>query len=266
MTTPTIAIQLWSVREQLDADFDGTLERLRRIGFTHVEPFGFATRADEFASAFTRHGLTAATGHAPLVSTVENPFEDSLENPGLDGVLEAAQRLGISTLFDPFVAPERWESLGEITKTADALNSVAAQAAQYGIRVGYHNHNQEFHNSIDGRFALEVFADLLDPQVHLELDLYWAAAGGADLVSLIQRLGDRVTALHVKDGTLDPLPTLHTTPSDQVPAGHGHVALADSLDEASHAEFAIIEFDHYPGDLWHAITVGYEFLTARGLA
>ena len=52
----------------------------------------------------------------------------------------------------------------------------------------------------DGRHALEVFADQLDPDVMLEVDTYWAYAGGADVPALLGRLGDRVVALHVKDG------------------------------------------------------------------
>ena len=266
MTTPAISIQLWTVRDQLEADLDGTLEKLAAIGFTNVEAFGFVSRADELAAAFARHGLSSPTGHASLASATENPFDDSIKPPTAEEVFGAAQQLGMTTVFDPFVAPERWTSVEEITKTAEALNAAAAIAADHGITVGYHNHNQEFTNTIDGRFALEVFAELLDPAVRLELDLYWAAAGGADVVALLERLGDRVIALHVKDGTLDPLPTLEGVPTDQVPAGEGVVALTAALDAAPGVDFAIIEFDAYPGDIWQGVTTGYEFLAARGLS
>ena len=206
MTTPAISVQLWTVRDELTADLDGTLARLRDIGYTNVEAFGFVSRADELADAFARHGIASPTGHASLASGTENPFDSSIAVPTPDEVFAAAQKLGMTTVFDPFVAPDRWQSVEEITKTAEALNAAAATGAGYGISVGYHNHNQEFENKIDGRFPLEIFAELLDPAVSLELDLYWAAAGGADVVALLERLGDRVTALHVKDGTLEPSP------------------------------------------------------------
>jgi len=266
MTTPVISIQLWTVRTQLENDLDGTLARLSEIGFTNVEAFGFATRAEELAAAFARHGISSPTGHASLASAVENPFDSSIPAPTNDEVFAAATTLGMTTVIDPFVAPDRWESRDEIAKTAERLNAAAVTAATHGITVGYHNHNQELLNTIDGRFALEVFADLLDPAVVLELDLYWAAAGGADVVGLVERLGERLVALHVKDGTLDPAPSLGEVPSDQVPAGEGAVPLAAALDAATSARYAIIEFDEFSGDIWDGVAAGYRFLTARGLS
>lgn len=266
MTTPTISAQLWSVRDEIAADLDGALAKLRAIGFANVEAFDFVSRADLLADAFARHGIACPTAHASLASTTENPFDASITAPTTEQVFAAAATLGITTVFDPFVAPERWSSRAEIAATADALNAAAEMGAAHGIAVGYHNHNQEFDFTIDGRFALEVFAELLDPAVQLELDLYWATAGGADLVELLGSLGDRVTALHIKDGTLDPRPSLNSTPTDQVPAGEGVVALGAALDAASAAKFAIVEFDAYRGDIWHGMTTGFEFLAARGLA
>lgn len=266
MTTPAISVQLWTVRDELTADLDGTLARLSAIGYKNVEAFGFVTRADELSAAFARHGIAPPTGHASLASGTENPFDASIAVPAPEEVFAAAQKLGMTTVFDPFVAPDRWTSVEEITKTAEALNAAARTGADYGISVGYHNHNQEFETKLDGRFPLEIFAELLDPAVSLELDLYWASAGGADVVALIERLGDRVTALHVKDGTLEPLPSLGSIPTDQVPAGEGVVALAEALAAARDARYAIVEFDAYPGDIWHGVQVGYDFLAARGLA
>ena len=263
MTKPSISIQLWTVRTELESDPEGTLAHLSEIGFRNVEAFGFVDRADALAEAFARHGLSSPTGHASLTSDVENPFA-TLQAPSNEQVFAAAAKLGMTTVFDPFVAPERWESVEEITKTAELLNAAAVTAADHGITVGYHNHNMELLNSVDGTYALEVFAELLAPEVVLEVDLYWAAAGGADVVALVERLGDRVVALHVKDGTLEPTPTLGAVPTDQVPAGTGVVPLTAALEAATSARYAIVEFDAYPGDIWAGITTGFQFLEATG--
>ena len=98
-----------------------------------------------------------------------------------------------------------------------------------GLRVGYHNHDAELSSIIDGRPALEVFADLLDPTVALEVDLYWAAAGGQNPAELVGRLGDRVQAVHVKDGPMRPGISAAQLPTDQTPAGQGDVPLAAAL-------------------------------------
>ncbi len=68
------------------------------------------------------------------------------------------------------------------------------------MRVGYHNHWWEVERDFDGRHGLEVLADHLAPEVVLEVDTYWATVGGADVPALLGRLGDRVVALHIKDG------------------------------------------------------------------
>ena len=133
MTDPAISIQLWTVRDELTADLDGTLAKLSAIGFTNVEAFGFVSRADELAAAFARHGISSPTGHASLASGTENPFDSSIAVPTPDEVFAAAKKLGMTTVFDPFVAPDRWESVEEIAKTAEALNAAAAIGAGYGI-------------------------------------------------------------------------------------------------------------------------------------
>jgi len=266
MTKPTISVQLWSVRDDLTADVDSTLARIAALGFTTVEAFDFVGRVDELAASLKRNGLAAPTGHASLASEALNPFEpDAPKPPTNDEVFTAAKKLGMSIVIDPFVAPDRWTTRDDIAETARLLNAAAVDAAAHGITVGYHNHNQEFTTKVDGRFALEVFADLLDPSVVLEVDLYWATAGGADTVALLERLGERVIAVHVKDGTLDPAPTLSKKPTDQVPAGTGVVPLSAALDAATSAQYAIVEFDVFEGDLWAALATSREFLVARGL-
>jgi sugar phosphate isomerase/epimerase len=266
MSDPVISVQLWSVRDALAADVGATFDRLASIGFRHVEAFGFVDRVDEIAAALARTGISCPTGHASLASAVENPFDLSITRPTNAAVFAAANALGMTVVIDPFVAPDRWTTLADITATAELLNAAAVEAAPFGITVGYHNHNQEFHAKIDGRFALETFAELLDPSVVIELDLYWALSGGADVVGLLERLGDRVIALHVKDGSLSPLPTIGELPTDQLPAGEGVVPLAAALDAATNAKYAIVEFDHFEGDIWQGLTASRAFLTARGLA
>lgn len=266
MPEAAISIQLWTVRAELEMNVDSTLAQLASIGFANVEPFDFVHRARELSNAFAEHGLSAPTGHAPLVSVIENPFDPDIVAPGNEEVFAAAQILGMSTVIDPFVAPERWQTLEEISKTAELFNQAAAAAAKWGLTVGYHNHNQELLNQFDGKHALEVFADLLDPAVVLEIDLYWATAGGADTAALVSRLRDRVVAVHFKDGTLSPVPSLSSVPTDQVPAGRGVVPLDTALAAAVALRHVIVEFDAYDGDIWEAVSASYRYLADRGYA
>jgi sugar phosphate isomerase/epimerase len=240
----SFAVQLYSVRQALDSDTAGTLDRLAAIGFSLVEPFGFVERVDALEPALVQAGLTAPSGHAGLVSGDR------------EQIFDAAQRLGISTVIEPFVGPEHWRDHDAIARTADALNSAAQAAGARGLRVGYHNHQFELESSIDGRTGLEHFAGLLDPAVVLEVDTYWAATGGADPVALLQRLGEQVKFIHLKDGPA----TLDT--KAQVPAGQGSLPIFDIIDAASGLEVGIVEFDDYAGDLFDGLAASLAYLQA----
>jgi sugar phosphate isomerase/epimerase len=126
-------------------------------------------------------------------------------------------------------------------------------AADLGLRVGYHNHEFELATRIDGRHALEVFADRLDPNVVLEVDTWWAHVGGADVPALLERLGDRVVALHLKDG--DGSGGGHV----QVPLGQGVLPVREILDAAP-AALRVLELDDTAGDLFEAIRIGRDLL------
>ncbi|MBT2531217.1 sugar phosphate isomerase/epimerase [Arthrobacter sp. ISL-48] len=238
------SIQLYTVRKALEEDLPGTIQRLAEIGFTMVEPYRFVAKAAELKQALADNNLTAPSGHAPLLQ----------ENQ--DDIFAAAQQLGIGTVIDPHVPIERWSSLSDIKKTAEQLNAAAAKGAQYGVRVGYHNHWWEVESVIDGRTALEHLADNLDPAVVLELDTYWAAVGGQDPSELLARLGDRVKFIHIKDGPLSP------DPSRQTAVGDGKMAIWDVLDAAGSLEAGVIELDDFQGDMFEAVRDSYNYLSA----
>lgn len=266
--TPLASLQLYSVREHVEADLDATLARIAGLGLRCVEPFEVLSDPAGLASALGRHGLIAPTAHAPLLSTELRFGDRVVELPPREVFFAAARQVGVRILIDPFVAPDRWDDPAEVARTADLLNETAEAAASYGLTVGYHNHAHEFAHSFSGVTAYEYFASRLAPEVALEVDLYWAAVGGQDVPALLRRLGPRVRAVHVKDGPLaaaasaDPM---DPTSLGQLPAGQGDVPLAEAL-AASDADYAVLEFDAYAGDIWAALGEGVEFLSERGVA
>jgi sugar phosphate isomerase/epimerase len=266
MTDPAISLQLYTVNAALTEDLDGTAARLAAIGFRDVEAFDFVARAAELRAAFDRHGLRARTGHGFLLSdAITLPDGGRMPVPSRAETLAAAKELGIEVVIDPFLGPAEWASREGVEGIATRLGEAADEAAELGISVGYHNHDHELRSVIDGRPALEVLAELLDPRVRLEVDLYWATAAGVDAPALLQRLGDRVVAVHVKDGPMAGGRSTASVPTDQTPAGQGDVPLAAALDAATSARFAVIEFDGYPGDIFEAVAASHAWLAARGL-
>src|SRR5690349_1390820 len=146
------SIQLFTVRQALEADLDGTLADLAARGFTAAEPYDFVRRAEPLAASLAAHGIAAPTGHAFLASeSFVNPdgSGSTVPVPSPEVVFEAAKVLGMGTVIDPYTAPDRWTSLDQIEDTARLLNAAAEIGAAHGIRVGYHNHAHELEAQFD---------------------------------------------------------------------------------------------------------------------
>ncbi|WP_380170516.1 sugar phosphate isomerase/epimerase family protein [Kineococcus sp. DHX-1] len=237
------SVQLYSVRDAVQQDLSAAVARLAEIGLTQVEPYAFHTRTAEFKDAFAAAGVTAPSGHAPVIDA-ENPRE----------VFEAANALGITTVIDPFVPSERWQTADDVQRIAERVNELSALAHEYVLDFGYHNHHWELLNTVDGRPVLELFAEQLEPGVVLEVDTFWATVGGADTPALLRSLGDRVKFLHVKDGARS------TDTSLQQPAGRGEIDVPAILAAAPDA-LRVIEFDAYSGDVFEGIAASLAWLT-----
>ena len=246
MTSSNLSVQLYTVRESLSDDVPGTIKRLAEIGFTKVEPYNF-TAFEGLGEALRANGITAPTTHAHFLG----------EDPS--AVFSAARDLGVEIVIDPHVPAERWQSADSVAEIAAQLNDAAKKAAEYGLRVGYHNHAHELESVIDGTPALELLASQLDPAVALEVDTYWAAVGGVDPVQLLGRLGDRVVALHVKDGPVT------KTDKDQVAVGSGTLPIR-SIIEAAPFALRVIELDDSRDDRFTAVADSFAYLTSAGLA
>jgi len=242
MSQQDLSVQLYTVRNALAEDYDGTLERIAGYGYTQVEPFGFVNFLDGLRK-LGQHGLSAPTAHVGLVTGDQ------------DAIFAAATELGIQTVIEPHVPVDRWQTEDSIKQIADDLNAAATKAAGHGLSVGYHNHAFELESVFDGRHGLEILADHLAPEVGLEVDTYWAHAGGADVPALLRRLGERVVALHVKDGD----GSLDT--KKQVAVGSGSLPVWDYIAVAPDA-LRVVELDDSAGDLLEAVRDSRVYLTA----
>jgi sugar phosphate isomerase/epimerase len=220
----SLGIQLYSVRDDIGPDaLPGTLARLAALGFTHAEPYDILSDTEGLNAALDAAGLQADTAHSKITELDR------------DRVLDAAERLGIGTVIVPFVPPASIADRDGVLALADAINAVVSVAADRGIRIGYHNHDFEFAQKIGGRTAYDLLVDALDPAVVLEVDTYWAAFGGEDVVALLTGLGDRVRFLHVKEDGTNPFDVAEV------------VGLAGSL------ELPVVEVVVHEGDVFPLI-------------
>jgi len=238
-----LSVQLYSVRKAVADDLPAALDRLAGIGFAAVELYGFVDRAEEYAAALTAAGLTAPSGHAPVLQ-----YDDPRP------AFEAAKRVGVGTLIDPHHPREHWASADDVKAVAERMNRIAAAAAEHDLAFGYHNHEHELQADFDGVSGLELLEQHLDPAVVLEVDTFWVTVGGRSAPELLRRLGDRVRFVHVKDG-----PITRDT-ATQLPAGQGDVDVPAVLAAAPQA-MRVLEFDDYAGDPFDGLAESFRFVS-----
>jgi sugar phosphate isomerase/epimerase len=190
-TVNDLSIQLYSMREY--ADLDRQLAALAESGFKLVETVGgHLADARDTRAKLDAHGLKAPTGHVGMADLRSR----------LDWVAEQAKIVGIEHLFMPAVpvdereAPaEHWRNIGR------ELAGMAERLAGHGLALGYHNHHWELRPCQDGGgIPLELLMDgAQGSKLTYEADLAWLARGGADPEAWLERFGDRLAAVHVKD-------------------------------------------------------------------
>lgn len=240
--TTTLAVQLYSVREALTADAAGTLAALAQMGYTHVEPYKVDDWVEPLAEAFEANGLAARSTHA-------NPIDGDR-----DAIFAACHRLGVQRLIQPSSPREIWTDPAAVSDFATKLNALAAEVADAGLVLGYHNHEFEIESELDGRRGLEFLADQLDPAIELQVDTYWAQVGGADVPALLDTLGQRVTSIHIKDGD----GTRDT--KNQVAVGAGQIPVLDFIDAAKHIDTGVVELDDTSLDMMTQVRDSHTFL------
>jgi sugar phosphate isomerase/epimerase len=256
-----ISIQLYTLRDQLAIDLEGTLRALREIGYRKVEHAGFVGRTvTQFKAALDAAGLRATSGHVPI----PQPFDPAAWSASLAD----ATTLGSRFIVHPFFGIDF--ATGEVERTTAAwrafardLNRAGRMARDAGLKLGYHNHNWEFFRLTDNpsRTAYDVLTDVTDPNlVHLQLDLFWAVRGARDPVDLIRQNKGRVLQYHVKD--------LNQAGSFEDP-GQGLIDFARIFRHSSEAGVKeyIVERDdagtppRQPEDALDTARVGYQFLS-----
>jgi len=246
MTLP-IALQTYTVREQMATDFEGTIRRVAAIGYGALETtFEIpGTTWNKAASLFRELGLRVPAAHTPL------PLGQS-QGP----VLDFADQMGLSYLVSMH-GPNDFKHIDQIRRICDQYNQAAAVAAQHGLALAYHNHWWEF-EMVEGRLAFDVMLEYLDPAVGFEVDTYWVQTAGHDPAAVVQRLGERAPLLHIKDGPA-------TVEDPMVAAGQGTMDFHAIVAAASGAQWLIVELDRCATDMLVAVEQSHRYLVQEGL-
>jgi len=250
---PQITVQLYSLRDALEADFEGTLRKVAEIGFACVEPAGYHDhKPSEVAKLFAELQLTAPSAHSAL------PIGDA-KNEMIETALELGHRYLITG--GPPGWQDNYSTTDEVKAIAEHYCIAADNAAAHGLQVGYHNHDWDL-AEFDGRPAYQTFLAHTPKNVLWQADLFWIARAGIDPIAFLQEIGSRGKVLHFKDGHLA---DRDITPPF-LPAGQGELDLIAAAKAANYAEYIAVELDEYDGDMLTAVEESYVYLTQNKIA
>lgn len=199
--TPQLGIQLFTLRAELPKDVKGTLEKVAKAGYTHVEVYGFSTKNQfwgltpaELKKILDDNKLHAVSGHFNLGGYLQDG-----DQTALNAVIEAAKVLKMEYITIPSLPSSLTKSAEDYISTAKKLNEIGLLCQKAGLKLAYHNHDFEFkkHGEQTGMDLLLQHTD--KKLVNFEMDIYWVVRSGIDPLSLINANKGRFTMWHIKD-------------------------------------------------------------------
>lgn len=208
-----VALQLFSVRENVAANFEQTLTEVKKMGYDGVELCGFNGKTAE-----QLRDICAETGLVPISAHIA--FETARDNLN---IFKEYAKVGCEYAVVPCL-PEAFQPKGErFFEVFDYLAEFAKRAKDAGLKFCYHNHRFEF-TDINGEFALDmIYRKIPSELLQTELDTCWVNAAGQNPVEYILKYSDRSEILHLKDfaGTLDSVPYAFKCMTDDERAKQG---------------------------------------------
>lgn len=210
-----IGIQLWSVRDAMNADAAATIARLGEIGYTYVEAASYADgkfygmEPAEFKGLLEQNGMSMRGSHTGINLPKEGEWEQAMQ--WWDDCIAAHKAVGAEWIVKPSMGADSYRSLDTLQLYCDYYNAIGEKCNVAGIRFGYHNHDREFTTEFDGVIFYDYLLQNTDPEkVMFELDLYWIQEGGKNAVDYFNQYPGRFELYHVKDveelgasGTMD---------------------------------------------------------------
>jgi len=245
-----IALQLYTVRDDVDRDFAATLRAVSKMGYAGVEQAGYgglSVRA--LKDLLCNNGLQVAGSHVGI---------ERLETE-LARVIEESLELGNPNVVVPYLGEERRRTAADYQRVAASLNSWSATLASHGLTLAYHNHAFEFDTLDNGRSGMDIlFAETNLALVKAEVDTYWVLAAGHDPVQYLKRWAGRVALVHLKDR--DPADGSYTE------LGTGDLPLDGIIDiaPAAGATWLIVEQDACKRPPLESVEISFVNLKARG--
>ncbi len=202
-----IGLQLYSLRDVIFKDVNGTLKQVADFGYQELEAFSyndgkvFGKPVSEVAKMVSDLGMKMPSGHygTGLVGQPDKPAAVGTLTNQWEKAVNDAKILGQENMVIAYLQKDERKTIDDYKKVCELINKNGEICAKYGIRIGYHNHDFEF-DPIDGQIPYHVMLKELDPKLAgMELDLYWTTFANHDPLKLFAEHPGRFEQWHVKD-------------------------------------------------------------------
>jgi len=252
-----VGVQLYTVRDLMQSDFDGTIAKVAKIGYKEVEFAGYFGRTgQQVRAACDKNGLAAVSTHVQY---------DELDDK-FPSVVETSKTIGLSYIVCPWI-PEELRKSPDIWKQAAAkFNHCGELSKKAGMQFAYHNHWFEF-LPVSGKLPYDELLKECDANlVKMEMDLCWITAAGGDPLKYFSAYPGRFPLVHVKD--LKTLPKVtaggaqnYGDTVDLTEVGSGVIDWKKIFAQSDKAgiKHYIVEHDH-PKQPFDSIAASYDYL------
>lgn len=245
-----VGLQLYTLRQQAEKDLPKTLAEIRKVGYDEVELYWdvYNHPAAELSRMLKDAGLKAPSGH--------------FNYDGIESKIDYAKQLGLQYVVCPMLPPNMWNSGDDFKRAAERFNKIGEEVKKAGMTFGFHNHNYEFRR-FGNQTGLEILMGNSDPKlVKLEMDCYWVTQAGSDPLALMNKYGERIRMLHLKDrkAGFPSTQTLNAAAGHFAEFGTGSIQWAPILAKAKAigVQHYFIEQDEIAGDPIASIRTSYQ--------
>ncbi|MDD3242986.1 MAG: sugar phosphate isomerase/epimerase [Eubacteriales bacterium] len=191
MSKLPVALQVYSVREDAEKDFKGTMQKVKEMGYDGVELAGLYDMCPcKVKEILDEIGLQVVSAHVPYAELVED----------MEGAVDKYVKAGCQYIAVPYLVDEMRPGTQAFYAVIDNIAKLGKVCAEKGIQLLYHNHDFEFVKMPDGSYGLDylyghVDADLLKT----ELDTCWVKVAGEDPAEYVRKYTGRAPVVHLKD-------------------------------------------------------------------
>ncbi len=254
MKLSQVAIQLYTLRDfcKTAADFAVTMKKVREIGYTSVQISGVGPIPEaELAAMCKAEGLTICATHESGASILDET----------DKVIARLRALGTKLTAYPYPAGVDFDNPEHVSTLIRKLDIAGAKFRAAGMKLGYHNHANEFYRPAGGPCFLErVYAETSPKNIAAELDTFWVQRGGGDVVDWVSRMKGRQPFIHLKDFKVAPNGDISFC---EIGAGTLPFKRIIAAAEAGGCEWFIVEQDSCPGDPFVSIKQSFDYIKAH---